>query len=90
MGTSGGQQCKTVPIPGLLILVHLLTTKSLMHKNMEEKFVISSDLGTVSNILCFPSIMCVKKRSGVCKSWSCYFIKCSRYRHTGSTDPSLI
>ena len=30
-----------------------------IHKNMGYKFAISSDLGFVSNILSFPSIICV-------------------------------
>ena len=69
---SGGRQCKSVPIPGLRVLVHpikhgrfLLTTSQLKSpngQNMRETCIISSDFLLVPNILSFPSILCVVKQ----------------------------
>ena len=69
MCTSGGRQCKTVPIPGLRVLVHpnqtwlfpLNDITIKVAKNMRKTCIISSDFLFVPNILSFPSILCVVK-----------------------------
>ena len=52
--------------------------------------ILSSDFGCVSNILTLPSIIYVSKQTGGFKPRHSISVKCSRYRDTGPTDPSLL
>ena len=60
-----------------------------MLENMGQKLIISSDFGWVSNILIIP-LYVFTSEVAVVKSHHGISVKCSRYRDTGTTDPSLV
>ena len=56
---------------------------------MGQKLIISSDFGYVSNVLTLP-LYVLTSEVAVVKSHHSISVKCSRYRDTRPTDPSLI
>ena len=89
MCTSGGRQCKAIPILGLHVLVHPKQTwtfplhdiaiKVAKGAKHEIKLIISSDFLFVPNILSFPSVISLVLYK-VCK--------CMKIGY--NTDPSLV